>query len=173
MTCIIILIILFPSGYIMKLIMSLMSRILLREGDGINNISVCPALTKTSGDTIISISKDFYNSFISFMLEKDFWIRMMCDDTIQHLYLGLFFLGSVSNTVTAYFVMDELLDLFHLHHHLYHFHHRSQNNFENHNKKFILWGSCIMVIGFWFHYSLSSLKATTNHQVTIMTFSFF
>src|SRR5579862_9346407 len=114
----------------MKLIMSLTSILYSRDGGGINNIPVCSTLTKASivsdvsDDTIISIvSKDFYDSLISIMSEKDFWIRVMCDDTIQHLYLGLFFLGSVSNIITAYFVMDELLDLFHNH---------QQQQFHNH-----------------------------------------
>jgi hypothetical protein len=156
---------LFPSGYIMKLIMSLTSKLYLRDVE-INNVLICSTLTKSSAGTIISIiSKDFYNSLITTIADKDFWIRVMCNDTIQHLCLGLLFLGSVSNIVTAYFVMDELLELFH-HQQLQQQQQQQQqilhDNFENQNKKFILWGCCVVVIIFWFHYSLSSLKVTTN-----------
>ncbi|GBB85141.1 hypothetical protein RclHR1_01170025 [Rhizophagus clarus] len=166
-TCIIILIMLFPSGYIMKLITSLTSKLYLRDVE-INNVLVCSSLTKSSSDTILSIiSNDFYNSLIKTLTDKDFWIRVMCNDTIQHLCLGLFFLGSVSNIVTAYFVMDELLDLFHQQQLLRQQPQQQQlihDLFEIQNKKFILWGCCVAVIMFWFHYSLSSLKITTNQD---------
>ncbi|EXX75480.1 uncharacterized protein OCT59_029781 [Rhizophagus irregularis] len=163
-TCIIILIMLLPSGYIMKLIISLTSKLYLRDVE-INNVLVCSTLTKSS--TIIL--KDFYNSLITTISDKDFWIKVMCNDTIQHLCLGLFFLGSVSNIVTAYFVIDELLDLFHQQQLQQQQHQQQQqqflhDNFEYLNKKFILWGCCAVVTSLWFHYSLSSLKVTTNQE---------
>ncbi|RIA91958.1 hypothetical protein C1645_736723 [Glomus cerebriforme] len=75
---------------------------------------------------------------------------------------GLFFLGSTSNIVTVYFIMDDLLDLLH-HHHQRQLH----GTFGNQSKKFILWGSCIMITGIWFHYSLSSFKISNQEELPL------
>ncbi|PKC14750.1 hypothetical protein RhiirA5_451715 [Rhizophagus irregularis] len=65
--------------------------------------------------------------------------------------------------------LDELLDLFHQQQLQQQQHQQQQqqflhDNFENLNKKFILWGCCAVVTSLWFHYSLSSLKVTTNQE---------
>ncbi|CAG8621441.1 15544_t:CDS:2 [Funneliformis mosseae] len=152
-TCMLILIILFPSGYIMKLIMSLTSEIHLQRdvhGDEINNTTstilwtsyhfpFCTALAANP-----TISKDYYS------LITDLWSRLMCIDIIQHLHLGLFFLGSTSNVVTAYYIMNELLNLFH--------YNSGIGRADGKSKEIILWGSCGVVILFWFHYSLSAFQ---------------
>lgn len=107
----------------------------------------CSTLTKAVTDI------DYY----SLISDKDFWFKIMCNDIIQHLHLGLFFLGSVSNIITTYFMIDELLDNNDIQRQQ-----QLQGNLGNRTKRIILWGSFGMIIGFWLHYSLSAFKVVTT-----------
>ncbi|CAI2175777.1 19885_t:CDS:2 [Funneliformis geosporum] len=118
--------------------MSLTSKIHLQRGE------LGDEFNKTTTSTILWTSYHFpfcstvaankmilkdYSSLIT-----DFWTRLMCIDIIQHLHLGLFFLGSTSNVVTAYYIMNELLNLFH--------YNSGIGRAEGKSKEIILWGSC-------------------------------
>ena len=138
-----------------------MTKLYLRDNDSLlwtsYHFPFCSTLTKEAADI------DYY----SLISDKDIWFKILCNDIIQHFHLGLFFLGSVSNVITTYFMIDELLDDDNDHDHDHDQQQRQlRRNFRNQTKKIILWGSFGMIIGFWLHYSLTAFKVVTI-QVTV------
>ena len=115
-----------------------------------NHFPFCSTLSKSVVDA------DYY----SLISDKNFWFKIMCNNIVQHLHLGLFFLGSVSNVITTYFMIDELLDQNH--------DQQRQQLQGNQIKKFILWGSFGTITGFWFHYTLTAFKVASTQVLRVI-----
>ncbi|CAG8607748.1 3500_t:CDS:2 [Acaulospora morrowiae] len=179
-TLITVLALLVPCGYIMKLLIMMTSSLYYVDDTIINtenlmtpvdesvlktiatpatwssfNLPFCTALSPTD----IVLHNDIVYSTIPLLIIKlfpsitdtEFWFRIMCNRLIQHLHLGLFFLGSISNIYTAYVTVDELFSLF-------------MEERRRETRQTVLALVCAIVMCFWFHYTLTAFSVPSTTE---------
>ncbi|RIB10157.1 hypothetical protein C2G38_211144 [Gigaspora rosea] len=173
-TCGIVIALLIPSGYMMKFIIMLTSAMYSNDetvtseifSDTITNTSssiwtlssfnlpFCATLTPSDinlhNEIVLSSFPLLLIKLFPKILDAEFWFGILCQPEIQHLHLGVFFLGSVSNIYTAYTLINELFDMF------------TEDRREFRHA--VLLGVCFMVITFWFHYTVTAFRVSTTQE---------
>ncbi|CAG8655960.1 7128_t:CDS:2 [Dentiscutata heterogama] len=173
-TCGIVIALLIPSGYMMKFIIMLTSAMYSNDetvtkeifSDTITNASssiwtlssfnlpFCATLTPSDinlhNELVLSSFPLLLIKLFPTILDAEFWFGILCRPEIQHLHLGVFFLGSVSNIYTAYTLINELFDMF------------TEDRREFRHA--VLLGVCFMVITFWFHYTVTAFRVSTTQE---------
>ncbi|CAG8561893.1 9159_t:CDS:2 [Acaulospora colombiana] len=119
------------------------------------NLPFCTALSPSD---IVLHSDIVYSTFPLLVIklfpsitDTEFWFRVMCNRLMQHLHLGLFFLGSISNIYTAYITVDELFGIF-------------MGEIRRETRKTTLAVVCAIVMCFWFHYTLTAFSVPSTRE---------